>query len=183
MYATVMSYPKLPILELISTGYYVAVGTALPFAVIFTSNVLIIISLRKAAKERKKLETTQNVRFEKDTQYLTRMLIFVSLAYIVLSLPFRLYHLLMRIPSLTYDLSDIYWKRRYVMQSWFLGLVWMLNYSVNFYLYCVGGGRKYRLEAKSVVQELFCWTVCGSSTFVEPEHEYCNARPRSLVSG
>ncbi|XP_064619610.1 uncharacterized protein LOC135483041 [Lineus longissimus] len=148
--------PELEILEGISTSFQLVVGTILPFFIIFTCNILIIITLKQASKARQRLETNQK-NVELKSQHLTRMLLFVSFAYVITTLPYRLYHLTMKIPVVAnlYDLRVLYWRKQYVISVWSLIIVWMFNYSLNFYLYCIGGGRKYRDDAKLVLSRLF----------------------------
>jgi hypothetical protein len=130
------------------------VGTVLPFLVIFGSNIMIILSVRQASRRRLTLGSiTAGDKLEKETQYLTRMLMFVSFAYVIITLPYRMYHLVMKIPQIAklYDMTKVYWRMRYVIQGWAISNVWIFNYAVNFYLYCVGGGQKYRKDAKDVM--------------------------------
>ena len=155
IYAILISFPGYEVVELLVSIFQMLMGTFVPFLIIFTCNMLIIITLRKSSKERKKLRQGNS---NTDTQHLTRMLIFVSLAYIVSTMPYRLYHLSMKIPAVAalYDLKILYWRKQYVIQIWSLLIVWMCNYCCNFYLYCLGGGRKYRQDAKMVIKELRC---------------------------
>jgi hypothetical protein len=86
------------------------------------------------------------------------MLIFVSLAYVVLTLPRRLAHTFMTIPAIarTYDLTVLYWRKKYMTVLWSVTFVWMSNHAVNFYMYCIGGGRKYRKDAREVLKQMSC---------------------------
>jgi hypothetical protein len=155
IYATLITAGKeYEVIELLITGFQMVFGTILPFVVIFTCNILIIITLRKASKERKKLDASQERR--PDSQHLTRMLIFVSFAYVMLTLPYRLNHFAMKIPAVAnmYNFEVVYWRKKYVIQTWTLIIIWLGNYSVNFYLYCLGGGKKYREDARRVIGEI-----------------------------
>jgi hypothetical protein len=68
-----------------------------------------------------------------------------------------MYDAVMNLPALKdiYNMNDMYWILRYGVEYWSILEVWYQNYSVNFYLYCIGGGRKYRNDVKSVVREIF----------------------------
>jgi hypothetical protein len=132
----------------------VIIGTVLPFLIIFISNIIIILTLKQAASDRNKLD--KHGQKEADLQHLTRMLIFVSFAYVITTLPYRLHHFAMKIPAVAaaYDLRVLFWRKKYVVTTWSLSVVWMFNYSINFYLYCLGGGRRYRNDARRVVSTL-----------------------------
>jgi uncharacterized membrane protein len=154
--------PNHPELELLTSGFQVVVGTLCPFVLILACNITIIVTLQSASEERKVLEMMKQDksrdRNKKDTAYLTRMLIAVSFAYVILTLPFRLNHLIMKIPDVAsmYDMKNIYWRMRYVVQAWTLQNVWMFNDAINFILYCIGGGKRYRRDAKDVWKGLVC---------------------------
>ncbi|XP_064619894.1 thyrotropin-releasing hormone receptor-like [Lineus longissimus] len=154
IYAVLIEAPEYKVVELLVSSFHMVVGTILPFLIIFICNIIIIVTLRNAANDRRIFEN--NPKKNSGSQHLTRMLIFVSFAYIIITLPYRLYHLLMRIPGVGYDLSVLYWRRRYITEAWTFLAIWLFNYSVNFYLYCLGGGRKYRDDAKQVLKGKFC---------------------------
>jgi hypothetical protein len=118
--------PNHPELELLTSSFQVVIGTLCPFVLILSCNITIIVTLQSASKERNVLETIKQDksrdRSQKDTAYLTRMLIAVSIAYVILTLPYRLNHLIMKIPVVAamYDMKNIYWSMRYVLQAWTL---------------------------------------------------------------
>jgi hypothetical protein len=93
-----------------------------------------------------------------DTHHLTRMLILVCAAYIFTTVPIRLYELSCSTPVLKdlYDLRDPYWRLRYKSQFYLLLITWQWNNGNNFYLYCVGGGKKYRADVRVLMKKLFC---------------------------
>ncbi|XP_064621121.1 uncharacterized protein LOC135483979 [Lineus longissimus] len=71
------SFPSAPVVELLASGFQLIFGTICPFIVILFSNTWIILAVRKAAKERTKMGTSEKhgAKAEKDTAHLTRMLI------------------------------------------------------------------------------------------------------------
>ena len=104
----------------------------------------------------KESEKEKENKSKSENRYLTRMLILVSAAYEILSIPYRLYEIIRSIPSVAviYDMTKLYWRLRHLV-FFFAGLeLWHMNYAVNFYLYFVGGGRKYRQDAKNILT--FC---------------------------
>jgi hypothetical protein len=158
----VITIPNHPGLELLTSSFQVIVGTLCPFIVILACNITIIATLRSASEQRKAFEKIKQDksrdRNQKDTTYLTRMLIAVSFAYFLLTMPYRLNHLVLKIPAVAamYDMKDIYWRMRYVLQAWLLMNVWNYNFAINFFLYCIGGGRRYRNDAREVLKRLRC---------------------------
>jgi hypothetical protein len=144
-------------LELLVSGLDFFVGTFVPFLIIFVSNFLIIISIRQASKERRLLRSGRGEEV-KDTQYLTRMLLMVSAAYIVTSVPYRLYLFIKDMPGVAshYNLRDRYWGLRYTIELVLVFDIWCCNYAVNFYLYCLGGGKRYREDLKRLFKGKLC---------------------------
>jgi hypothetical protein len=134
-------------------------GAVFPFLVIMGCNIIIIITIKRASAHRAKISTgtDQSDEKRKDQQHLTRMLIFVSLAYVVTSIPYRLYYMLMDVPAIggAYIMEYTYWNLRYHVQVWAVVNLWLYNYAINFYLYCLGGGAKYRKDALDVCKEMF----------------------------
>jgi preprotein translocase subunit SecG len=147
-----MSVPHAPALETLGNSSQLAFGTVLPFFIIVVCNVWIIIVLRSASKESRKMgvsEAGQKAR-EKETAYLTRMLILVSVVYILMSIPYRLYDVLIALPEVkdNYSMKDEYDNLRYYTENFIMLQFWNINYGINFYIYCIGGGRKYRNDVK-----------------------------------
>ncbi|XP_064619896.1 probable G-protein coupled receptor 139 [Lineus longissimus] len=155
IYVWVLSTPGYPVFEEVVTGFHMIFGTILPFFIIFSCNVVIIITLRQASNERRKMDSNQQKN--KDSQHLTRMLLFVSFAYVIITLPYRLTHMLIKIPAIsnTFDMTTLLGRTEYVVLLWGMGNIWMCNYCINFYLYCLGGGRRYRTDAKQLFREFF----------------------------
>jgi hypothetical protein len=140
----------------LATGFQLLFGTILPFFIIITSNLIIIITVRDASKKRTIMQKSTKSDAERErsqTQYLTRMLILVSLAYVVTSIPYRLYVVILLIPQIAqmFDLNDVCNFVLYnLIVVCFYG-IWIWNYAVNFYMYCAGGGQRYRNDIKEVL--------------------------------
>ncbi|XP_064652611.1 mu-type opioid receptor-like [Lineus longissimus] len=154
-----MSVPHAPELETLGNTAQLAIGTILPFCIIVTCNIWIIVVLRNASKSREIMGVSkdgQKAR-EKETTHLTRMLILVSIAYVVTSIPFRLWEVSMSIHEVNkqYDMNEEYWKLRFYCQHFIILQFWELNYAINFYLYCIGGGKKYRDDIRNRLGKVF----------------------------
>jgi hypothetical protein len=135
-------------------GVDIIVGSGIPFIIICTANILILKQLKQAASER--IRMTQGVlNTDSDGRYLNRMLILVSVVFIVCTLPVAVPELLWEIPSfqMRYDTRYRYWMLRIHLESWCLIALIDCNHAINFYLYVLGGGKNYR---KSVKQLFSC---------------------------
>ena len=159
----VASVPEAHVVAVLSTNWQLVFGTILPFLIIISCNVAIIVTLKRASSERSKLEARAREKntTEKDTQFLTRMLVLVSIAYVVLSIPYRFYTVVMEIPALKdmYDMREPYWNIKYNMQHYILTIFWSCNNAVNCYLYCLGGGKQYRQDTLHILKVIVC---CGT---------------------
>jgi hypothetical protein len=143
-------------LEKASSLFSIIFGTVIPSSVIFGCNCLIILTVKKAATQRAKMKLGQEEKREKDLQNLTVMLLFVSIAYIITTLPYRIYDPIMEIPEISamYDMTQMYWRLRISIGMFAVANLWFCNYAVNFYLYCIGGGKRYRNDTKEVIGQL-----------------------------
>jgi hypothetical protein len=164
----IISVPNQPIVEMLTSAFYLIFGTFLPFAVISICNIIIIVTVKQAAKNRLNLGQTQKTtdirektnntkhHHERTTAHLTRMLISISAAYVVTALPLRIHYFVMDIPEVAsmYDLSTSYWTLRYILENAILAHLWFWNHAINFYLYIVAGGRKFRNDTKQVLRKL-----------------------------
>jgi hypothetical protein len=129
-------------------------GTIVPFTLILVSNILIITRVRRAASIRNKMADHSHITHSSvEDKHLTRMLIFVSLAYFILCTPPALYELLFSIPQVkaVYDFRDIYWLFRANIIHWTMITLAKMNHAVNFYLYILAGGRKFREDARKIL--------------------------------
>jgi hypothetical protein len=150
-----------PSLETLILTFHLCVGTVIPFTIIAFCNIWIIITLNDSARWRKetsnKMADAKNRGMksrEHETRYITRMLIIVCFAYVMTSMPYRLsLTIIDGIPALRelYDTSSRYWNIRYSALAWITSNIWHLNYAINFYLYCVAGGARYRNDVKKIV--------------------------------
>ncbi|XP_064624468.1 galanin receptor type 2-like [Lineus longissimus] len=156
-YLTIITSPGHPALEVFSSWFQMLAGTILPFVIISTSNVFIIVTIHHASQERSKMEYGDNEKRGRETVYLTRMLIFISLAYIILSVPYRWYTLGTKIPSISklYNMSRVSSRKQFMMGALSASILWSFNYAINFFLYCVGGGAKYRRETVFILRRIF----------------------------
>jgi hypothetical protein len=132
-------------------------GTILPFSVIAVCNAVILIGVHRAAARRKKMNSSgaedKNEKKLKDTN-LTAMLLMTSLAYLLCSCPKRIYEAVT-----VSNVGDPYWQARYWLGYWIVVEIWTINFAVNFYIYFLGGGRKFRQDAKEVFGKLFCCSL------------------------
>jgi hypothetical protein len=147
-----VSIPGYAALETLVKTFHLVCGSLAPFVVILVCNLWIIVAIANASKKRTEMGVTKEVAktHGKETRHLTRMLIFISIVFIVTSLPYRLHDLVLAVPALRaiYDLSDTYWFLRYMTQYYLVIGIWHWNYGINFYLYCLGGGKKYREDVR-----------------------------------
>jgi hypothetical protein len=102
--------------------------------------------VKSAAQSRGTLQSQQN-ESEKDrseTQYLTRMLIFASMAYVITSIPYRLIVIVLLVANI--DMSDICHFILYNLLITVAYGFWIWNFALNFYMYCAGGGKRYKTD-------------------------------------
>jgi hypothetical protein len=141
--AILLDYPPARWVETFYNLYLLIFGTIAPFSILIICNSIIIFSIRKAAKARKKMESTTTKKAKEPN--LTAMLLMTSSFYLICSCPKRIYENVG-----VYDLTDLYWSMRYWLQWWICNELWLLNFAINFYLYFLGGGRKFRRDVKEV---------------------------------
>ncbi|XP_064622786.1 C-C chemokine receptor type 3-like [Lineus longissimus] len=145
--------PNMPWVEQFLNFYQVLFGTILPFSILIICNTIIIINVRRASKKRKKMDLSKSHRKSKEPN-LTALLLVTSFAYFVCSIPKRIYEAI--VPAfIQYDLDDPYWGTRYWLQWWIFTEIWHLNFAINFYVYFLGGGAKFRRDAKEIFTKYF----------------------------
>jgi hypothetical protein len=116
----ILSVPDNEVIEIMTSSFHLVFGTIFPFTTITISNIIIITTVKRASKNRLKMDAkTDNIskdRQKAETQHLTRMLICVCIGYVVTSLPFRFHYLILGIPEvgLKYDMTKPYWNLRYI---------------------------------------------------------------------
>ncbi|XP_064620337.1 uncharacterized protein LOC135483397 [Lineus longissimus] len=149
-----------PFLETLVVAFHLFIGTLLPLSIIVVCNIWIIFTLKSSNIKMADQKGGHRSR-EKDTTYITRMLIIVCFAYVMTSMPYRLsLTLIDGIQALRqlYDMNLTYWKVRYAALAWITSNLWHLNYAINFYLYCVAGGARYRNDVKRFFHKV---CICG----------------------
>ncbi|XP_064649860.1 kiSS-1 receptor-like isoform X2 [Lineus longissimus] len=152
----VEDFPAAPVVEKIVSWWELIAGTVVPFFVLIIFNCLIIWNVRSASKFQRQMtydqkDKMQALRKAKAEAHLTRMLLLVCIAYLVCSVPVRIY-LLENTGSFNYQ--DPEWFIQFNVGYWYGCIGWYMNYAINFYLYCIAGGRKFRQD----VLEILC---CG----------------------
>ena len=114
----------------------------LPIVLIITTNILIILAIFRASKSRTSflLNSTIVLRsdskvplFKRNERQLTIMLLLVSLAFVVLTLPFSVNQLYIRFKG--EHIQTCFEKDR----NRFVILLADLNHAINFILYCISG--------------------------------------------
>jgi hypothetical protein len=155
-YGLAVSTPENPEYQLLVLAYHLGVGAVIPFVIIVGCNVGIITTIRSAAEKRGEMGQDEKGKktTERETRYLTRMLVIVCLAYAMLSLPYRLYDFFLMIPAIGDQYktdTSRYWQFRHLFEAWLLSHIWDWNYGVNFYLYCIGGGKRYRSQVTNML--------------------------------
>jgi hypothetical protein len=151
-----------PYISLLASTYILLFGSVIPFAVILFCNVSIIIGVRRAAGKRDEItsaiKTTKESEITRsradESRYMIRMLLLVSLAYVFCSMPMRVYYIVIDSPGFKemYNMKTLYWFLRFNVEDWACGVLWYINFAVNFYMYFLGGGKKFRNDAMEVIR-------------------------------
>ncbi|XP_064651729.1 thyrotropin-releasing hormone receptor-like [Lineus longissimus] len=155
----VRSVPTAPWVGALFDIYELVMGAILPFSLIAIGNAAIIISVRRAANRRAEMSktdmTSQKSRLQERS--ITRMLLFVSFAFLICQFPYRVSGILFEIPGVMtmYDMNSHYWKTRSLLQKIVFTELFMASFAVNFYLYFLGGGEKFRQDSKQLLLVCF----------------------------
>ncbi|XP_064644611.1 galanin receptor 2b-like [Lineus longissimus] len=152
-----LHFPQMPWVEVFFGTWTLLIAVVIPFIIILISNIIIIYGVRRAATNRSKMaDGTGNNAKE---NHLTKMLILISVAYVILCLPYGISEVVLKRPEVaaTYDLSSTYWRLRLLVVTFALSQISALNHVVNFYLYILGGGKHYRDDVKQVFK-----SCCGT---------------------
>jgi hypothetical protein len=149
--------PEARWVEILLNLYQLIIGTILPFSILIVCNSVIIFRVRQAASERKKIESKERKTNETN---LTVLLLMTSFAYLVCSIPKRLYEAVVGVLEYYDDLTDPYWSTRYWLQWWVCTQIWLLNFAINFYVYFLGGGAKFRRDTKEILFKI-CKNTSG----------------------
>jgi hypothetical protein len=152
--------PDNPALEVFASMFQLVFGTLVPFIIILAMNVWIIFTVKRAAAKQRDLASVTTAdgdqKRKKETSHLTRMLILVSAGYVICSIPMRIYEVIMDLPAMkeVYNFDEVYWFIRYLVIYVILSDLWLMNFAVNFYLYCIGG-KKFRNDALMILKSIF----------------------------
>ena len=143
-----------PVLNGLVTGWNLFIAIVLPFITITISNILIIYGIRRAANKRQEIA---RVKSSSKEAHLTRMLVLVSVVFIILCLPDGVLRLIMTIPDVIkhYDYTQLYWRTRHRLIGYTMYDLALFNNAVNFYLYVLGGGRTFREDVKKAFTGCF----------------------------
>jgi preprotein translocase subunit SecG len=141
-------YPEAPWVEVLIGTWTLLIAAVVPFVIILISNIFIIYGVRRAAASRNKM--ADGTGSQSKENHLTRMLILISVAYIILCLPYGVSEVVLSLPEVAavYDLRYPYWRMRIILINMALSEISAANHVVNFYLYILGGGKHYRDDVK-----------------------------------
>jgi hypothetical protein len=145
--------------------YELVFGAVLPLTLITGGNMAIIVAVRRAAHDRKSMTsdmTSRNCEVH-EGRNITKMLILVSVAFLICTVPLRVYELLLSMPGVLtkYDSASKYWQNRKILEKWVYTEFFKSNFAVNFYLYFLGGGRKFRREVLDLFRSCFKFSSTG----------------------
>jgi hypothetical protein len=128
---------------------YMAAETVLfslvPFGIILGSNIAILVKMNAAAKKRARLQQT---RTEMNASSRTTMLLLISFAFLILVAPIRVIYLVSMCVRrrATTAVTEAKLDLAIVIGYQFI----LLNNVVNFYLYILGGGKKFKSDLTSI---------------------------------
>ncbi|XP_076450409.1 uncharacterized protein LOC143286657 [Babylonia areolata] len=137
--------------------------SVLPFTCLLIANSVLIWKLRASVRETRQKFTQghnseQTEARQKMTQSVTLTVIFVSVAFIILTLPSALFHIIYYVAALMRSTS-VYDRAEATLINAVTFSLMFTNNAVNFYLYCLTG-RRFREEFLSVI---CCRSVATSS--------------------
>lgn len=133
----------------------------LPFVSLLVLNTLIIISLKRANERKRRLTHEFNTRRRNEQNNtvnphkLTIMLLSITCAFIVLTAPAMVIHIIREKGEPFFDLNKPKDMAKYILTRQISRILLYLNHSVNFFLYCITGA-KFR-------RELFLMIRCVST--------------------
>jgi hypothetical protein len=119
----------------------IIIGSALPFFMILISNIVIICTIKAAGKRRKDLQTSKENTKE---SALTTMLLSVSFTFLILVTPLRLRRTVLAFINTTSfsPMTKALDRTIYAVCHKMI----FFNSANNFYLYCIGGGERFRSD-------------------------------------
>ena len=118
---------------------FLGTNSLIPFTVIISCNIIIIVKLAKTRKLRRVMSTNTQIQCQ-EFNSLTKTLPSVSFAYLLLTFPYVSFAMLFPYTAHLYSSYDEYFCGR---RLWFVCVQSMgcFNFSINFILYCLGGTR------------------------------------------
>ncbi|XP_064647142.1 thyrotropin-releasing hormone receptor-like [Lineus longissimus] len=131
---------------------YELVAVIVPFTTIVLCNALILFGILRSAKRRSKMAGEETTGQRTMGKSLTRMLILVSVFYVIFNLPIQLYSEMVRNSSYNPDPYEQV-LNRFIYKLF--GELFHFNFACNYYLYIMGGGAKFRNDAKGIYMSLF----------------------------
>jgi neuromedin U receptor 2 len=156
----VLDFPEPAWVEPLFLVYSVGSNVVLPVTLILTSNFIIIFSMRRAARGRSKMAAEgegESRRASSAEKQLTQMTILVSVAYVSFTLPVRVFDAATN--NIKIQQLSPYMQHLIYFAYIFFGEVFHLNFAVNFYLYILGGGKRFRKDAIDVYRHC-CGCFC-----------------------
>ncbi|XP_063230217.1 CX3C chemokine receptor 1-like [Bacillus rossius redtenbacheri] len=132
---------------------YLVLSLWLPLVLIVVGNLCLVATLRRSARTRSELTAKK----DRDTLRLTRMLLMVSVGYVVLLLPLGIVATLELFWNTSVKRDSLqrgstlysHWLKGKLLLKWVRGacyFIYLFNFCINFFLYCMSG-RKFRRAA------------------------------------
>ena len=136
-------------MEVIDTYFQLLFGAVIPTTTIAVSNIGIAFTVRRASQNRAKMSASHSKEGDKKENQLTAMLAVVSVVYLVTTTPHKLYITLSQLSA--WNLLEKLNINTQFLTIYLVYDLWMCNYAVNFYLYCLAGGKGYRKDARTIL--------------------------------
>ena len=131
----------------------VCVYSILPFFIILTLNVLIIVNVRRAGR----MGVALSSQVQTDVNLLTVMLLTLSFTFLLTTAPMSVY-IMYRVLYVPEPLTPL-WVAEITLARTLCLLIMWINHAINFFLYCLAG-KKFRQELCTLMH---CSGRSGSS--------------------
>lgn len=131
----------------------------LPFMLLSISNSVLIWTLKTSVRELKTTaDLSRNISTrEKKTSSITITLLFLSLSFCLLSLPYCIYMLFTGLTDYREKrLTDYYYRSVLDLVLTLVSFMWFFNSAISFYLYCLTG-TKFRTEFLRILCQCSRW--------------------------
>ncbi|XP_074640291.1 thyrotropin-releasing hormone receptor-like [Tubulanus polymorphus] len=165
-----------PVFDKFMSIFDLAFHGLLPIIALTVLNALILSIYSRTKAEMKKItgprtvSVKNDIREKSEKNQLTKMLLLVSAAYIALNVPIRVYRFVETVYPLNKNIdSEVISQFVYAICH----KLWYANCAVNFYLYCIGGGKSFRRDLK----RLFTRDSTGMNS-----RDYSDQENASIVS-